>query len=67
MTVYVQPVVVFPGWFIEPFNMKAAGTWVLETKALSKFVENEPVRLGREQVQAISSALRSHIRAHIKK
>ena len=67
MVVHVQPVVVFPGWFIEPFDMKAAGAWVLETKALSKFVENEPVRLAREQVQAISSALRSHIRAHAKK
>lgn len=67
MVVHVQPVVVFPGWFIEPFDMKAAGAWVLEPKALSKFVENEPVRLPREQVQAISSALRSHIRAHAKK
>jgi hypothetical protein len=67
MEAHIQPVVVFPGWFIEPFDMKAAGTWVLETKALSKFVENEPVRLTREQVQAIASALRSHIRANAKK
>lgn len=62
----VQPVVVFPGWFVEPFDMKAAGAWVLETKALSKFIENEPERLTREQTQAIASALRSHIRAHVK-
>ena len=62
----VQPVVVFPGWFVEPFDMKAAGAWVLETKALSKFIENEPERLTREQTQAIASALRSHIRAQAK-
>lgn len=67
MVAHIQPVVVFPGWFIEPFDMKAAGAWVLEPKALGKYVENEPVRLAREQVQAISSALRSHIRAHAKK
>lgn len=62
----VQPVVVFPGWFVEPFNMKAAGAWVLETKALSKFIENEPERLTREQTQAMASALSSHIRAQAK-
>ncbi|PKO61513.1 MAG: hypothetical protein CVU24_08260 [Betaproteobacteria bacterium HGW-Betaproteobacteria-18] len=38
----------------------------LETKALSKFIENEPLRLSREQVQAMSSALSSHIRAQTK-
>lgn len=62
----VQPVVVFPGWFVEPFDMKAAGAWVLETKALSKFIENEPERLTREQTQAMASALSSHIRAQAK-
>lgn len=62
----VQPVVVFPGWFVEPFDMKATGAWVLEIKALSKFIENEPERLTRAQTQAIASALRSHIRAQVK-
>lgn len=61
--VFIQPVVVFPGWFVEPFDMRAAGAWVLEPKALSKFIENEPLRLSREQVQAIASALRSHVRS----
>lgn len=62
----VQPVVVFPGWFVEPFDMRAAGAWVLEVKALSRFIENEPERLSREQTQAMASALRSHIRAQVK-
>ena len=63
----VWPVVVFPGWFVEPFDMKAAGVWVLEVKALSKFIENEPERHSREEVKAMASALRSHVRAQIDK
>jgi Nuclease-related domain len=63
----VWPVVVFPGWFVEPFDTKAVGAWVLELKALSKFIENEPDRLSREQVQATSSALRSYIRTQLDK
>jgi hypothetical protein len=61
----VQPVVVFPGWFVEPFDMKAAGVWVLEVKALSKFIEHEPERHSRDEVKAMASALRSHVRAHL--
>lgn len=63
----VWPVVVFPGWFVEPFDMTAAGVWVLEVKALSKFIENEPERHSREEVKAMASALRSHVRAHLDK
>lgn len=59
----VWPVVVFPGWFVEPFNTRAAGAWVLEPKALSKYVEKEPECHTREQVQAMASALTSYIRS----
>jgi hypothetical protein len=65
--VQVWPVVAFPGWFVEPFDMKAAGAWVLEPKALSKFIENQPERLSREQVQAMASALSSYIRTQLDK
>jgi hypothetical protein len=60
---YVQPVVVFPGWFVEPFDMKAAGVWVLEPKALDKFIEREPERYSREDVKAMASALSSYVRS----
>lgn len=60
---YVQPVVVIPGWFVEPFDMRAAGAWVLEPKALDKFIANEPERLTRDEVRAMASALSSYIRA----
>lgn len=64
---HVWPVVAFPGWFVEPFDTRATGAWVLEPKALNKFIENEPERLSREQVQAMASALSSYIRAQLDK
>lgn len=64
---HVWPVVVFPGWFIEPFDSRAAGAWVVEVKALSKFIENEPERHSREEVQGMASALKSYIRAQLEK
>ncbi len=65
--VRVWPVVVFPGWFVEPFDAKATGAWVLELKALSKFIENEPMRHSREEVQAMASAVGSYLRANAEK
>jgi hypothetical protein len=59
----VQPVVVFPGWFIEPFDMKAAGVWVLEPKSLDRFIEREPEHFSREEVKAMASALSSYVRS----
>lgn len=64
--VSVQSVVVIPGWFVEPFDIKKAGAWVLEVKALEKFVENAPERLTREEVKAMASALSSYIRSQAK-
>jgi hypothetical protein len=60
---FVQPVVVFPGWFVEPFDMKAEGVWALEPKALDKFIENQPERLTKDQVKAMASALSSFVRS----
>lgn len=65
--VHVWPVVLFPGWFVEPFDVKATGAWVLEPKALSKYMENEPDRITRDQVKAIGSAMTSYIRAELSK
>jgi len=60
---FVQPVVVFPGWFVEPFDMKGAGVWVLEPKALDAFIERQDIVLTQEQVRAMASALSSYIRS----
>ncbi len=60
---FVQPVVVFPGWYVEPFDMKREGVWVLEPKALDRFIANEPERYSAEQVKAMASALSSYVRS----
>lgn len=60
---FVWPAVVFPGWYVESFDMAAEGIWILETKALTKFIENEPTRHSLDEVKAMASALRSHVRA----
>lgn len=60
---FVQPVVVFPGWFVEPFDMNAAGVWVLEPKALDRFIEREQERFSAAEVKAMSSALSSYVRS----
>ena len=60
---FVQPVVVFPGWFVEPFDMKREGVWVLEPKALDRFIQNEPERFSGDQVKAMASALSSYVRS----
>jgi hypothetical protein len=59
---FVQPVVVFPGWFVEPFDMKAAGVWALEPKALDRFIESEPERFSKDQVRVMASALSNYVR-----
>jgi hypothetical protein len=64
---HVWPVVLFPGWFVEPFDVRATGAWVLEPKAMSKYMENEPDRLSRDEVKAIGSAVTSYIRAELSK
>lgn len=45
----VKPVVLFPGWFVEP-TPRGSNVWILEPKALPAFVENEPTRLGDEDL-----------------
>jgi hypothetical protein len=56
-------VVVFPGWFVEKFDMKAAGAWVLEPKALDAFIDNQPIVLSPDEVRAMASVLSSCIRS----
>ncbi|MGD1866747.1 MAG: hypothetical protein ACFB0D_19520 [Phormidesmis sp.] len=61
----VQPVVVFPGWFITS-RLGAehqSGVWVLNPKGLLKFIENTPQRLAPEEVKLVSYHLSRYIRA----
>lgn len=57
------PVVVFPGWFVEQSNSTLRNIWVLEPKALPKFLENAPQRLASEDIKLASYHLSRFIRS----
>jgi hypothetical protein len=59
----VFPVVVFPGWFIEQTEGSLRNIWVLEPKALPKFLENAPQCLAPEEVKLASFHLSRFIRS----
>lgn len=58
----VFPVVVFPGWFIEQSSECLRSIWVLEPKALVKFLANAPRKLETEEVKLASFHLSRFIR-----
>lgn len=62
----VHPVVVFPGWFIEQKPGSQHELWVLEPKALPKFLENAPDVLSAEEIKLASGNLSRFIRAQEK-
>lgn len=57
----VQPVVVFPGWYIEK-DSKMADTWVLNPKALRTYIKNSEPLLTPEEVHFLANGLSRHIR-----
>lgn len=60
----VFPVVVFPGWFIEQSNDCLRNIWVLEPKALTKFLANAPQKLEPDEVKLASFHLSRFIRSN---
>ncbi len=64
--VAVQPVVVFPGWFVEPTDFEALGAWVLEPKALPAFIERRSNQIAESDARALALALSSYIRSQAK-
>ncbi len=58
----VFPVVVFPGWYIEQGAGTLRNIWVLEPKALAKFLANAPQRLEPETIKLASFHLSRFIR-----
>jgi len=57
----VRPVVLFPGWFIEPMK-RGQEVWILNPKALPTFISNEPVVLKDTDVHLAAYHLSRHIR-----
>lgn len=61
----VKPIVVFPGWFVEGEGNKKAkqyDLWVLEPKALPKFISNQPVSISNEDKIRITNCLSNYVR-----
>jgi hypothetical protein len=61
----VRPVVLFPGWFVEPFP-KGSSIWVLNPQALSSFIEHEPTRINEGDLHMAAYHLARYIKAHVR-
>ena len=61
----VRPVVVYPGWFVE---QKVAGiksdVWVLNPKALHKWIEKQNETVPVDQVKQAATALSKYVRSY---
>lgn len=59
----IQGILAFPGWYIENTSKgRADGTWVLNPKAIPKFIGNSDSKLSQEDVNLCASHLRLYIR-----
>ena len=59
--VSIQPVILYPGWFVSP-QPKGAEVWVLNEKALPAFLGKEPSILSPEDVHALAAHLAHYVR-----
>ena len=58
-----KPVVVFPGWFVEPTSeARNSGVWVLNPKALPTFISNSKNRLSDEKINMAAYHLSRYVR-----
>lgn len=58
--IFIRPVVAYPGWFIN-LKAKKPHIWVLEPKAIPKFMRHEPTRLDNSKINMIKQALRINV------
>ena len=66
--VMIRPVVVFPGWFIQPTaEAKASDVWVLNPKALPVFISNSRQQLHETEVHSFAAHLSRYARAELNK
>ena len=59
----VRPVVLFPGWFVDPLP-KGSLVWVLNPKALPSFIKNESTRINDGDLHMAAFHLARYIKAH---
>lgn len=58
----IQPVVAFPGWFVEPRCKSVAGVWIAEPKALAAFIRKEQRSVAESDAKLATFRLRRIIR-----
>jgi hypothetical protein len=56
----IQPVILFPGWFVEMSN-PGGEIWVLNENALLKFIANAKPKLSKEEVAMITFHLKQYV------
>lgn len=62
-----KPVVVFPGWYIEPTSeAKNSDVWVLNPKALPSFIANSSNSLSDDQISMAAFHLSRYVRSYKK-
>ena len=60
----IKPVVLFPGWFIEPVGKTPhSDAWVLNPKVLGSFMNRKNATLRKEDARLVFSCLARHVRS----
>lgn len=59
----VQPIVVFPGWYVEAAPGSQRSVWVMEPKGLPAFLSRQAPRLALEDVKLASFHLSRYVRS----
>lgn len=61
----IKPVIVFPGWYIEPTSdAKATDIWVLNPKGLPTFIVNSKDKMTAEDINLVSFHLSRYVRTY---
>jgi len=62
---HVMPVIVFPGWFVQPMpeNLKKR-IWILNPDALNSFIKNEPIRIQESDMHLAAFHISRYIRMY---
>lgn len=64
MKIFVKPVVIFPGWFVES-EQRNADVWVLNEKALASFLQNQEIVLNEEKISLIATQISKYNQGNI--
>jgi len=60
-----KPVVVFPGWFIEPTSeARSSDVWVLNPKGLPTFIANSSAKLDDSEINMIAYHISRYVRSY---